>query len=263
MTPRPVDLSLLAPPSSDHPGAHLLGRLAAGEPDAPELAAAAAHVEACPTCRARLSDLDAERRAFLALHPTPAFLATLETRRASRRSPWARLRWPLAASALALAAAALLVVALLPAAPPETRLKSGYDLSFHVRSGDRVALGQPGARLHPGDAIQLRYSAPRAAHLVVISLDGAGAVTAYYDADGRALPVDPGVAVLLDGSIVLDATLGPERVIGCFSEAPLTTAAVLAAGTRALAAASGDPAAVTRLPLPCPQATFLVDKVAP
>lgn len=141
-----------------------------------------------------------------------------------------------------------------------TRLKTAYGLSFHLQSGGRVEPGRPGAVCHPGDRIQLRYSSPRQGHLLVISLDSGGAVTPFYDDRGRSLDIEPGVARLLEGSIILDDAIGPERVIGCFSEDRIETEAALAAGRRALDAAGGDPQAVKELDLPCEQVGFLIKK---
>ena len=121
-------------------------------------------------------------------------------------------------------------------------------------------MGLPGAAYHPGDSLQLRYTTPAHRHLLVVSLDGHGAVTAFYERWGRSLSIEPGVAQLLQTSVVLDDAVGPERIIGCFSHAPLRTSQALEAGRRALAAAGGDPRAVESLDLPCDQTSFLIEK---
>ena len=133
-------------------------------------------------------------------------------------------------------------------------------LDFVAEVDGAVAPGRPGGTYRPGDRIQLRYTAPAATYLVVVSLDSRGAVTAFYDDAGRSLALEPGVARVLDGSVVLDDALGPERVVGCFADAPVATGEVVAAGRRALRAAGGDPAATGPLDLPCEQATFLIHK---
>ncbi len=229
------------------PGAHTAARVHAGELDE-------------PVDPARLAELEAERRAFLTRRPTSAFTAAIEARRRRRRLRWGGLlTFGLTATA---AAAALLMVPVPPpeAAGPSVRLKAGVGLSFHVRSGGEVTDGQPGGTYHPGDAIQLRYTSGRHDHLVVVSLDSAGTVTAFYDAAGRSLPVTPGVGRLLDGSVVLDDALGPEAIFGCFSDAPIDTEAVRRAGVEALRSAGGDPAAVRRLDVACDQARLLIHK---
>ncbi len=262
-----VELLERSPVASGHFGAHTLAQYAASELGSERHAEVAAHLAGCDRCRARLDDEDAERRAFLARRPTGAFLAALERR---RPEPWwRRFRWqPWLGAALAAAAMVALVVqsgALTNADGPgsRNRLKTAFDLSFHVRSGDVIELGKPGGIYHPGDAIQLRYSSPTEGHLVVVSVDSAGAATAFYDASGQSLQIAPAVAELLDGSVVLDDALGPERVIGCFSDTPLATDDVLGAARAALDAAGGDPRAVGALDVPCRQIGFLIDKQRP
>lgn len=248
------------PVAPGHLSRAALHRVLGAEADA----AARAHAEGCPHCRARLDALDAERRAFLSAHPPAAFAAALEARRRAARPWWRRVWLPGAGLALAAAAAAVLLLArpTVEPPPPTTRVKAAVGLSFHVRAGDTVRDGQPGAVLHPGDAIQLRYSTPAHRHLVVVSLDGRGAVTPFYDDAGRSLAIEPGAARLLEGSVVLDDALGTERVVGCFSPTPLDTDAVVTAARAALRVAGGDPRAVERLPLDCAQATFTFEKKA-
>jgi hypothetical protein len=257
-------IALLEAPSvtPGHLGRTILSRWAAGEYHGAERAELAGHIDDCPHCQTRLSTLEAERRAFLVQRPTATFLAGLEAR---QPVAWWR-RWTPALGGLLLAGAAAAWFSLVtPAVPPaalahQTRIKSGVGLTFHVRTAEGVADGQPGGTYHPGDAIQLRYTSPKPGHLVVVSLDARGAVTPFYDADGRSLNVAPGTAELLDGSVVLDDALGTERIIGCFSETPLSTATVISAGQAALQAAQGDPAAANTLDLDCVQATFTIVK---
>ncbi len=267
-TPRASEERLALRPGDGggaHPGRLTLGRLGAGELSPAERAAVLAHVAGCARCRAVIDDDEAERLAFLARRPASALLAALEAR---RRTPWWRRVRPASwIGGLVAAAAALLLAVqtgdLSDSGGGGTRLKAAFDLSFHVRSGQTVEVGVPGASYRPGDAIQLRYSSPVDAYLIVLSVDSVGAATAFYDDHGRSLPIAAGVAELLDGSVILDDALGPERVIGCFSDAPLATADVLAAARAALSEASGDPRAVARLGAPCRQVSFLIDKRAP
>ncbi len=264
-TPDPATLDWLEAPVPDgHLGQAALLRLL-GDEGAP---AEADHLARCAACRARADGLAAHRDAFRAQHPPAAFMAQLAARRAAQR-PWWRRPVALAAGIGLLAAAAAVIIAVqAPVAPAPsghgaasgTRIKGGVGLSFHVRSADGVRDGAPGAVLHPGDAIQLRYSTPAHRHLVVVSLDSRGAVTPFYEAGGHSLAIEPGSGQLLAGSVVLDDALGPERVVGCFSDAPLNTAAVLAAGRDALAASGGDPTQVSRLPLDCAQTAFTIVK---
>ena len=251
-------LALLdAPPvSGSHLGRTTLARWAAGELEDPKIAH---HLAGCDHCQDRLDTLEAERRAFLIRRPLAPFLAGLE----AKKPFWRRWR-PIFTGGFVLAAAAATGLVLMSPSidsdpilnSPKTRIKSGVGLSFHVRTSAGIADGQPGGVYHPGDAIQLRYTSPTAGHLVVVSLDARGAVTPFY-----ALDVEPGVAQLLEGSVILDDALGTERIIGCFSDS-ISTTTVVEAGQAALQAAQGDPQAVQRLDLDCVQASFTIIKQA-
>ncbi|MBM4319588.1 MAG: DUF4384 domain-containing protein [Deltaproteobacteria bacterium] len=144
--------------------------------------------------------------------------------------------------------------------PAATRLKSAVGLSFLVQTESGPRQGEPGGTYHPGDRIQLRASSPEPGFLLVLSLDSRGAVTPFYDDQGRSLALRAGVGQLLAGSVVLDEARGPERIIGCFSRQPIATATAVEAGLRALQAAGGDPRRVERLELPCAQAGFSILK---
>ena len=246
-------LALLDEPVvANRPSRHTLARIETGE--------VAGDGEAHPLVR----ELEADREAFLLLHPAGRFADALETRRTRRRWWRAQVALPVV---LVAAAAAVVALSWVPAdergmraVQQETRLKAAPDLSFHVERDGVVEAGQAGGVYHPGDRIQLRYSTGSHRHLVVVSLDSAGAVTPFYDAAGRSLDIEPGVQRLLDGSITLDAALGVERIVGCFSDEALPTDEIVKAARDALAEAGGDPAKLSRLQVPCAQATFLIDK---
>ena len=260
-----------APAPDGHLGRHTLARLRAGELTGEPREEAEAHLAGCARCEARVEAMRQDAADFLARRPAAALTGALATR---ERGPglWERLRRLLTRPALGLGLAAAVTAGLVltvwpgpsegPPDEPKTRLKTAVALEFHVLSGGAVSHGTSGDTLHPGDRIQLRYSTPEHGWLVVVSLDSRGAVTPFYDSDGRSLAIEPGVAHLLDGSIELDDALGPERLLGCFSRKPLSTARVVAAGQRALAAAGGDPAAVSALDVPCAQATVIIRKTS-
>ena len=58
---------------------------------------------------------------------------------------------------------------------------------------------------------------------MIVSVDGRGAANLYVSRDGRRSAEIPGAGprAELPGSIVLDASPGPERVFALFSRAPL------------------------------------------
>jgi hypothetical protein len=86
---------------------------------------------------------------------------------------------------------------------------------FVVRDGAARAAG-PGEIVHPGDTLQITYTAGEPVHLAVLSRDGAGVGSVYFDDQGRAAALAPGQDVALPHSIVLDDTLGRESLYGLF-----------------------------------------------
>jgi hypothetical protein len=235
-----------------------LDRRLAGELQGRETRDAEAHLEACSDCRVRQRAIEAESAAFGGA--LPAALAV----RAKAHGP--RLRWIWAgAGALAAAGLAAIVLAVLPREPEElgVRLKGGFSLSVFARHSDgRVERLLPQARLRPGAQIRFEVSTPGEGYLAIVGIDRAGAVTAYHPAGGDAVPVAAGSNRLLDGSIVLDDTVGAERVVAVFCAARRSTAEVVAAGREALQRARGDPARLGSLRLPCAQSSLLFEKIA-
>lgn len=262
-------LSSSPPPPSPaaHPSALALERYLVGElPPAPA-AALAEHAAGCPRCQARLVELRAEGARFAAGPERAAEVDALV-----RATGGPRRRWRSWGAGAALAAAAALALALWlprqrpgePAGAFDGRPKGGLGLEVIRRSaGGQLEWISPGQRLSPGDAIRFRLRTPVAGHVAVLGLDAAQMVTPYAPAGAVLEPLAAGAPVVLDGSIVLDATLGPERLIAIVCPAPLPVAELVAQGQRALAAAGGDPRAVARVTSACREATLLIEKVAP
>jgi len=194
-----------------------------------------AHLAECERCEERLARMAEETEAFAAARPWPAMARALESRAAAARPPWwqrllARPAWlgvPLAA------AAAVTLLVLLPGGDPEVepsvRPKGRVALSFVVERDGRAVPGDPEATYHAGDRLQLGYSTPEHVGLVIVGRDGTGAVSTWYDRDGWSVPIRPGDGRLLEGSVILDAAPGPERVVACFSSRPVRTQDVIAA----------------------------------
>jgi hypothetical protein len=178
-----------------------------------------------------------------------------KAQRAARRSP---LRW---AGAVAAVAAAFGAVVLFKGAPVhEIRTKGGLGLGVVARHLDgKTEEILPGAALRPGEAIRFEISSAEAGHLIVAGVDAAKNVTTYYKGDGEA-----GVARLLDGSVTLDATLGPERIFAIMCDSAVDETEVLAQAKRALDRAGGDPARIERIERiesGCRESSFLIEKV--
>lgn len=219
-------------PGPDCAGDLELSRLLAGELDPATAALRREHIGACPTCGARLADLDAERRAFLAAPPW-----RLPAARSRRR--W---QWTAGALALASAAAVLVLFMVRPGVDsrsptgaegpegPGTRTKGGVRFDLLVERAGAVTRLDDGDEVHPGDKVQVVYAAEAATHLAVLSRDGAGAVSVYFPTDGATTwPAAPGGDVSLPSSTELDDVLGPETIylVACARATPLAALRVL------------------------------------
>src|SRR5262249_49944343 len=139
-----------------------------------------------------------------------------------------------------LAAAAALVLLVRAPEEPAFRTKGGLQLQLIARRANgRVEAILPGGELAPGEALRFRVTSRAAGCVCVSVLDSARVVSAYVPAEGQALAFPATRERLLDGSIILDETLGPERVVAVLCKQPIAVAEVVAAGKRALARANG------------------------
>lgn len=189
-----------------------LDRLLAGElADA----GSAAHLAGCADCRARRAALEAERASFSL--PPPV--------RLKRRRP----RWLPALAPLAAAAAIVIWYAGRDAELPGTRTKGGHRLGFYVARDGAVSRGADGDELHPGDEIRLALSATAPGFAVIASVDGGGAVSIYHPEGPRAAAIAVGEDQALDGSLLLDHTVGPETLHAFLCDEPVPVAEVRAA----------------------------------
>jgi hypothetical protein len=96
-----------------------------------------------------------------------------------------------------------------------------------ARRGTRVFPVEPGVRLRPHD--QLRFVALHLSrrYVLIASIDGSGHSSIYFPFEGsESAAVAPGERVEIPGSIVVDASPGPERFFALFSEHPLQTISV-------------------------------------
>jgi len=247
--------------------AWLIERLAQGELDGTEAAAVRARLEA----EGRSPDdviaalIRADREA-LAAHP-PASVAAEVRRRAAtpaRRRP-VTARATFAGATLAMAGALAIVLAgrHLPSAPPASNLPVSEPTTIkgtaptggarlyvyrHASAGDeRLAEGE---RAAPGDLLQLAYATTAEGFGVLLSIDGAGAVTQHWPEPGRtrAAPLRVGGEVRLPSAYELDNAPAFERFFLVHAEASFDVAPVLEA---ARALSSRAPVA-RRAPLPLP-----------
>lgn len=211
-----------------------------------------AHIASCTRCIARID----ERKAIAASFATDVGLDMLVAKAARPR----RRTLLIAAGALVAAAAILLVVLRKPA-EPTVRTKGSLALGLVAKRLDgRIESLTSPAQLLPGEAIEFEISTRAAGFVSVVGVDAAGVISPY----ARPRRLEAGGHQLLDGSIVLDATLGAERIFAVMCETEVSMDVVVAQAKAALARVGGNPAQIERLALPetCSQASFLIEKKA-
>jgi hypothetical protein len=223
-----------------------------------------AHRVSCQRCGA-LADR-------LALH-REEFAATVlpRTRLALRQkiaAPAPRRWWLLGLVLAPVAAAAVLLLVARPSITPageELAIaeKGGPALAVVARREARIFALRSGDRVRPGDEVRFVLRGVTHPYGMIASVDGAGTPNIYVPFDGStSVTLARGDRVELDGSVVLDGRLGPERVFALFSRSPISAEPV----RRALAAigAKGEGAIRKTLVLPVgveAQSTMLLEKV--
>jgi hypothetical protein len=266
--------SLRDPDGGRGPGAHVgelqLRRFRLGELAIEAQAAVARHTAECPGCRARLETLDAEQRAFSNEIPFARFAGGVErAARVPRAVTSSSRRWLVGSTGLLAAAAAALLLVRPGDRPADLTIASdgtgtrnnAFDLpgrnrrkggappgNIRIAGADGTTQRSVGSgatvSLAPGDRLRLGYRTGAAAHLVALSIDEAGQVTALYPERGPGLAIPPArttgpadVSYLPD-SLELTGR-GRERVYLILAPRPFTVEAA-AAAVRAAHAAAGD-----------------------
>ncbi|MBV1858129.1 MAG: hypothetical protein KUG77_06925 [Nannocystaceae bacterium] len=167
----------------------------------------------------RLGQLRASTADILDAHPPDVIARRIQARiDALEPEPAAGFAWPMwgTAAALAVAAAALLVWTLspgaqTPASDPETRvalvdppagerIKGDAAILLKRKLGTRAEPLLANSKVSPGDTVLVSYRSGGWTHGVLVSLDGAGAVTLHF-------PDTPGdsTALKAEGDAVLHA----------------------------------------------------------
>jgi len=114
------------------------------------------------------------------------------------------------------------------------RAKGDPGLSVFLRRGADVQELKSGDPAHKGDVLQLSYTPAGRAYGVILSIDGAGAVTLHYPEEPRASTVLSAGTSALPHSYELDAAPGFERFFFLSSDRPISVEDALARA-RALA----------------------------
>jgi hypothetical protein len=92
-----------------------------------------------------------------------------------------------------------------------------------VQEGDSVRVANPRQPLYPGDRIQFRLSGPAGLYLWIIGIDEQSHVSVYYPAPNTTNLFEGGANRPIEGSVLLDATLGKERVFAVLCPQPART----------------------------------------
>jgi hypothetical protein len=224
-------------------------------------------VPGCVSCAARLEEAKALAQEFHQ-RVLPRTLPQLRARGGPWWASWTR-PWLMAPAGVLAAAAVLFLVwprqppiidtsnhrpgPALTGPQPDVRHKGPLDAHddahIFVRSGEQVRRLGDDEVVHPADSIRFVVDPRRARHVLVVSIDGAQQISVYVPFAGlTSLPLPQGDAPIeLEGSVVLDGTLGEERLWILLSDEPISVAAVrpalerlVAAGAAAVLAANPD-----------------------
>jgi hypothetical protein len=248
-----------------------LDRLALGEATPAETGVAKAHLAACDRCAAAATALAADRDAFAREASLSALAADALARASTLATPARWRRWLPALGVVAAAAVAVVVVR------PQGRVTgdvgfqrkgNAFALSLYVLHAEAAATtGQlhAGEPLHPGDRVRPALASPEAGFALVLGIDDAHAVTTYYPTDrAEAAPLpaiaDRAQAEPVAGAIELDGTLGRETLVALRCREPVAVARAVAAVKTAIAGGKPLPG---QLGLPCSEARYVIEKVAP
>lgn len=203
----------------DRPSRLLLGRLASGEldPDHERLlrgsldARSGEILAEIESCKATLPPLD-----LSALRARAALLPREIPAHSAPANNFSRFRslMPLLAIAAALLMALLVVVQ--PDDAPDIRPK-GSGLKVYQLGPQGGEPYSPGAAVGENDMLGFSVAASGHRGVVLLSVDGSGAVSVFYPASGDAPePLQGEGLVKLPGSVILDDAPGPEIFLAVF-----------------------------------------------
>lgn len=98
----------------------------------------------------------------------------------------------------------------------------GPTLEMFVKDATGIRPGTDGMRLHDGDWVQFRYHGAGRRFVFVVSVDDDGVIAPLYpDHPGASVAIYPEGRHVLEGSVILDDAVGPERIFAFFSFRPL------------------------------------------
>jgi hypothetical protein len=226
------------------------------------------HVAGCTRCSSRLAELEQAGDVFR----REIFPATAEKVVARLKPvPWYRrilaedhplkLNYtvPMIPVIIVLCAVAFIQFPSLHQDGTYTGIKGGIGLKVFASREGAVRELRDGEAVAPGDMLRFVPAVPENGYLMVVSVEESGKLNLFHPAGGDASVRAEAGAHALPGSIILDESLGAERVFLLFSARPFGLVAVRDAAARALGAGKGI-AEVRSLPLETKQATLLIIK---
>lgn len=226
-----------------------LERYLLGELDADATLRVRAAVTSDPDVAARLAALEASNTEILARQPASEVARAIEARRRAadaRAAQTARRPTRFLMILAPTVATAALVFSVVSRDAPDggksavidtpfgDRAKGDPGLSVFLRRGADVQELKSGDPAHPGDVLQLSYTPAGRAYGIILSIDGASAVTLHYPEDPRASTQLSAGTSALPHSYELDAAPGFERFFFLASDRPIAVDDALAKA-RALA----------------------------
>ena len=244
--------------NEDHPSLFTLTRYHAGDLNPEERKQIDQHLHQCATCQKSLDSLGEVQRAYHAHVDRDHALGNIRSRASSK----ARLIWlqPAVAGAFGLFMV-LLIVTIFPSQGPNERLKGdSLALSFIVQRNGEISQPFNVKRLHALDRIQFRLTAPVGGYVHLVAIDQQGNVSVYFPhPEAQPMAFAGGSGRLLPGSIILDDTLGKERVFALVCEKPIPPSEL----TSQVQRFSPDPRIwldAEKLPIDCEQTSLAYHK---
>ena len=215
--------------AEEHPTAWALECHHAGEGESALRKSIEDHLKTCLSCREKLESLKEAGANFEGRMNRAGFLAAvrqgLEDRGLEERAeePLSKRRiWPWFAVAGTALAAFLLWMVLQPQlgvlggkSPDGIRIKgdSTLKLGFFIEHDGKTELVDPKKVLHPGERIQFALTGPKGGFVHLVGVDEAGLVSVYYPRSDQSQEEFPGgVGRPVPGAVLLDETLGRERI---------------------------------------------------
>lgn len=197
-------------------------RLAVGELSGADKARVEAAVAADPVLKAFFDDVVASDKAFLFEHP-PAKLFAAAPEPSFADKLVAFFKSPQLLSSLCAAAAVAVIVNVGEPKDPN-QIKGGApkpSVGFFVQEGEGARIGHEGDALKAGDKIQLAVKDVDKRAMVVVGVDGSGAVSVYVRESITSTAKGPNSKPrLLPASLELDDTLGAERFFVVYGDDP-------------------------------------------